>query len=108
MSQPTNDTPGNVFEVDPTFGFSLVDEATIKANEEALAKENDATKILVAEKQAEVEAVAGRLKEVMATISPLLKALRANPDKQYILWPDRATKIDEFAKKLAKAAYPNK
>jgi hypothetical protein len=35
-------------------------------------------------------------------IIPLLKNLKANPDKDTIVWPNRAVKIDEFKTKIDK------
>jgi hypothetical protein len=33
-------------------------------------------------------------------VMPLLKNLKKDPDRDYILWPDRITKIDQFIKKI--------
>lgn len=33
-------------------------------------------------------------------IIPLIKNLKANPEKDYIYWPNRTAKLDTFAEKL--------
>jgi len=33
-------------------------------------------------------------------ITPLLNNLKANPEKEYILWPNRTEKIEAFENKL--------
>ncbi|NBX50384.1 hypothetical protein EBT25_10670 [bacterium] len=46
------------------------------------------------------EALSERLQQMYDAIIPLLKNLRANPDQEYIKWPNRTAKIDQFKKKL--------
>lgn len=41
-----------------------------------------------------------KLEKVRALIMPLLKNLMANPEKDYIYWPNRTEKIEQFIKKL--------
>lgn len=33
-------------------------------------------------------------------IMPFLNNLTKNPEKEYIMWPDRAKKVEEFIKKI--------
>lgn len=41
-----------------------------------------------------------RLAKLYNAITPLLENLKKNPEKDYILWPNRLEKIEEFEKKL--------
>lgn len=82
---------------DYDFGFSLVSENEIKAHEEQLKRE--------VEKQAKVvERTSKEAKDKLHTlrdmIMPLLNNLAKDPTKEYILWPDRAQKIQAFIKKI--------
>jgi hypothetical protein len=36
----------------------------------------------------------------MNAILPLLNNLKSNPEKEYILWPNRLTKVEEFESQL--------
>ena len=76
------------------FGFTAVDE-----------KELD----LVQYKQNEVEdakmesaSMEDRLNTLYNAIMPLLSNLKKNPEKEYILWPDRLTKVEAFEDHLQK------
>jgi hypothetical protein len=60
---------------DDDFGFSLVSEDELKSND-------------------------NKLEEVRALIMPLLKNLMANPEKDYIYWPNRTEKIKQFIRRL--------
>ena len=42
----------------------------------------------------------GKLDELYNSVIPLLNNLKKNPEKEYILWPNRTAKIEEFEKKL--------
>lgn len=41
-----------------------------------------------------------QLQSLYNAIIPLLKNLMANPEKEYILWPNRTDKIKEFKAKI--------
>ena len=43
-----------------------------------------------------------KLKTLYNAIKPLLANLKTNPDKEYILWPDRLTKVEAFEDHLQK------
>lgn len=75
----------NIFD----FGFTTVAEEDL-----------DATKqVDVAYKQAaEHEDKLNRLYEA---ILPLLHNLKKNPEKEYIKWPNRVKKVEEFEKMIA-------
>jgi len=76
------------------FGFTAVDE-----NE--LASVQEATSVA-----REVEQVANttqeRLDNLYNAVIPLLNNLKKNPGKEYILWPNRLTKVEEFESQLLK------
>ena len=70
------------------FGFTLVDEDEID---------------IVQEVKAEVESVVSnnetttkRLDNLYNAIQPLLNNLKQNPEKEYIKWPNRLEKIEQF------------
>jgi hypothetical protein len=70
------------------FGFTLVNEEELEAVQQATAK------------AATVESTAGeieqRLDRLYNAIQPLLNNLKQNPEKEYILWPNRLAKIEQF------------
>ena len=72
------------------FGFTAVDEYELE----------------VAKKVAEVETTATstqeRLDSLYNAIVPLLNNLKKNPEKEYILWPDRLAKVEAFETHLQK------
>tara|TARA_B110000285_G_scaffold21110_1_gene20449 strand:+ start:3127 stop:3369 length:243 start_codon:yes stop_codon:yes gene_type:complete len=43
-----------------------------------------------------------QLDKLYNAIVPLLNNLKANPEKDYILWPDRLAKVEEFETVLQK------
>lgn len=66
---------------DDDFGFTIVDQTEFKAGEDGLTLQ---------------------LQQLYNAILPLLKNLKANPDKDTIVWPNRVAKIDEFKTKIDK------
>lgn len=74
------------------FGFTAVDEEELKAVQELQAKTETVSQS--ADKTQE------KLDELYNAIMPLLANLKANPDKEYILWPNRLTKVEAFETKL--------
>ena len=74
------------------FGFTAVDESELEAVRKATAEVNNTS--------AEVEALENKLNNLYNAILPLLSNLKANPEKDYIYWPDRYEKLDAFADKL--------
>jgi hypothetical protein len=73
------------------FGFTAVSEDDLEAIQTA---ESSA---------AELEQ---RLEKLYNAILPLLKNLKQNPDKDYIYWPDRVAKVEQFEKHIKKITYP--
>lgn len=63
------------------FGFSAVNENELEIVQSA---ENE-------KKKAEI---------LYAAILPLLSRLKENPEKDYIYWPNRLPKVEEFEKSL--------
>ena len=75
------------------FGFSLVSESELKAHEEQLKQ--------IVEQQSQTTAeVKDKLHGLRDMIMPLLNNLAKDPEKTYILWPDRSSKIKAFIKKV--------
>ena len=72
------------------FGFTAVDE-----------KELDAVQKLetTSSKADELE---DKLNRIYNSILPLLSNLKKNPEKEYILWPNRTEKIEEFEDHIAR------
>jgi len=66
------------------FGFTAVDESELDAVQQ-LETASDA-----------VDDYLTRLDDLYNAIQPLLTNLKMNPEKEYILWPNRLDKIEEF------------
>lgn len=83
----------DTFDLDDfDFGFSTVSEADLKNRENEIAKQVHTQVTQVAET---------KVQKIYKMIMPLLHNLKKDADKnEYIYWPDRAKKIDEFIKKL--------
>ena len=76
------------------FGFTAVDEdeleAVQKVTQNAAAVESTAT------------STQEKLDKLYNAIVPLLNNLKKNPEKEYILWPNRLTKVEAFEDHLQK------
>ena len=76
------------------FGFTAVDEdeleAVQKVTQKAAAVESTATSIQE------------KLDKLYNAVVPLLNNLKKNPEKEYILWPNRLTKVEAFEDHLQK------
>ena len=70
------------------FGFTLVDESELDAVQEATQQ--------VESVSTAVESTQEKLDKLFGAIQPLLNNLKANPEKEYILWPNRLDKIEQF------------
>lgn len=70
------------------FGFTAVDESELKAVQEVAAKAESlgANALNTQEK----------LDKLYNAITPLLNNLKKNPEKEYILWPNRIEKVEQF------------
>lgn len=79
-------------DFDFDFGFSAVTEDELKAVQEASQQVESATQsTLVLE---------DKINSLYNMIMPLLNNLAKNPEKPYIFWPDRLTKIEQFRDKI--------
>jgi len=70
------------------FGFTAVDETELEAVHQAqtIANENSTTASALEEK----------VNKLYNAILPLLSNLKKNPEKEYIYWPNRIGKVEEF------------
>ena len=69
------------------FGFTAVDESEL---ETVQVQKNVATSI------------EERLDGLYNAVIPLLNNLKKNPEKEYILWPNRLEKVEEFETYITK------
>lgn len=74
------------------FGFTAVDENELEAVQKVSA--------VASETAATAEELQIRLDNLYNVIIPLLNNLKKNPEKEYILWPNRLAKVEEFEKIL--------
>lgn len=70
------------------FGFTLVDEDELEAVQHIKAEAE-----LINESSFDLQ---DRLDNLYNAIQPLLNNLKSKPEKEYILWPNRLEKIEEF------------
>ena len=76
------------------FGFTAVTEDELSGVE--------ISKKIAEEKQVETATTQERLDALYNAIVPLLNNLKKNPEKEYILWPDRLAKVEAFEDHLQK------
>ena len=74
------------------FGFTAVDESELEAVQKATTA---ASKI-----ESTANTTQEKLDSLYNAITPLLNNLKANPEKEYILWPNRLAKVEAFEGKL--------
>lgn len=74
------------------FGFTAVDEDELSAVQKTQALASDAEQA--------AQTTQERLDRLYNAVMPLLTNLKANPEKEYILWPNRTEKIEAFEAKL--------
>ena len=82
----------DIQEIDFDFGFTAVDEEELETVQQATAQ--------VEATSGEVQTLRDKLLALRRSIEPLLKNLEANPEKAYIHWPDRTSKVKAFRTKL--------
>ena len=70
------------------FGFTAVDEDELSAVQQTTALANDAEQLATTTQE--------RLDNLYNAIVPLLNNLKKNPEKEYILWPNRLAKVEQF------------
>ena len=76
------------------FGFTAVDETELQAVQQTQALANDAEQMASTAQE--------KLDKLYNAITPLLNNLKKNPEKEYILWPDRLKKVEAFETHLQK------
>ena len=74
------------------FGFTAVDEDELEAVSTASEK--------VAASSEGAKAAQKKLDSMYNAVIPLLNNLQKNPEKEYIFWPDRHSKVEAFRDKL--------
>ena len=76
------------------FGFTAVDESELQAVQQTQALANDAEQMATTTQD--------KLDKLYNSIVPLLNNLKKNPEKEYILWPNRISKVEQFEDYLYK------
>ena len=76
------------------FGFTAVDEDELQAVQKTQALANDAEQMASSTQE--------KIDKLYNAIVPLLNNLKKNPEKEYILWPNRLTKVEAFEDHLQK------
>lgn len=84
------------------FGFSAMSEDELRATEKHLEIQLQDQKAVLSSAVEQAAYTNKKLLGMRNMILPLLKNLMANPEKEYIYWPERTTKIEAFIKKLDK------
>ena len=74
------------------FGFTAVNADELEVVQQA--------KEAVTTTAASAESNAAKAQLIYDAVVPLLNNLKANPEKDYIYWPNRYEKLDAFADKL--------
>ena len=75
------------------FGFTAVDEDELEAVQTVTIKQKDTEKT--------AKELQSKIDDLYNAITPLLNNLKKNPEKEYILWPDRLNKVEAFEDYLA-------
>jgi|TARA_R110002153_G_scaffold95129_4_gene228829 hypothetical protein len=76
------------------FGFTTVDEDELQAVQKTAAKADNAEQLAISTQE--------KLDKLYNAFTPLLANLKKNPEKDYILWPNRIEKVDQFEDYLRK------
>ena len=74
------------------FGFTAVDESELHAVQKTQALAQDAEQMATTTQD--------KLDKLYNAITPLLNNLKKNPEKEYILWPNRIDKVEQFEQHL--------
>ena len=78
----------NLLDFEFDFGFTAVDENELEAVQHST--------VTVSNEQARSKELEDKLNKLYNAIQPLLSNLKKNPEKEYILWPNRTEKIEQF------------
>ena len=76
------------------FGFTAVDENELEAVQSTIKTADSKT--------AELAVAEEKLNKLYNAILPLLSNLKKNPEKEYILWPNRVEKVEQFEDLISK------
>ena len=76
------------------FGFTAVDESEIDAVVQEVQKSSTDA--------AEIKTLENKVNNLYNAILPLLTNLKKDPEKDYILWPHRTEKIEQFEEHIRK------
>lgn len=74
------------------FGFTAMTEDELSVVQESKAQ--------VEASSATAESASAKAQIMYEAVIPLLNNLKANPEKDYIFWPNRYEKLDAFADQL--------
>jgi len=74
------------------FGFTAVDETELEAVTVASQQ--------VAAASTDTKEMQDKMDTMYNAMIPLLNNLQKNPEKEYIYWPDRHNKVEQFRDKL--------
>ena len=86
-------------DTDFDFGFTVVDEEELAVVTEMLSdKDKIDRKLTLA--SSEKEKLDNKINSLYNMFQPLLNNLATNPEKEYIFWPNRLEKIEEFRDKI--------
>ena len=76
------------------FGFTAVDEDELEAVQQTQASAENVKAI--------ASKLEGKVDKLYNAITPLLANLKKNPEKEYIYWPNRTIKIEQFENIITK------
>lgn len=86
-------------DFDFDFGFTAVTEEELTIVQQLEAEKQQATESATLT-SSEKEKLENKINSLYNMFQPLLTNLSKNPEKDYIYWPNRLTKIEEFSDKL--------
>ena len=79
-------------DLDFDFGFTAMDADELEVVQTAVQKTTTATESALT--------IQDKCDRLYNMIQPLLANLQKNPEKEYIYWPNRLTKVEEFGDAL--------
>ena len=83
----TNNEIDNI-DLTMDFGFTLVDETELESYQQLQSADQEG--------RLAVDDATAKLNKLYNAVLPLLSNLKQSPEKEYILWPDRTEKIEQF------------
>jgi hypothetical protein len=76
------------------FGFTAIDENELEVVQKAAETASSASST--------AEELQAKIDKLYNAITPLLNNLKKNPEKEYIFWPNRIDKVEQFETHLLK------